>query len=222
METHLTYLGYRTASSGAPVGADGCGLCVFSKTLSAATPASPGPILVLDGAALVGAILSRRRGRNGVSDATVFLLAVSAISLLAAVFGEGSYEEIKHLYLFYVANLLLIALTAGSYVDLLRSRARRRPKDSNDRSSPHKPAEASAIGLDPEPPSEEPSVAANRIGSASTPRWRLAPLQGKGPLPQDPPAAAPAHRPRPGQGWLGCVGVPFSRLLRVVLRRRRW
>jgi hypothetical protein len=114
MQAHLAYLDYRTAASGAPVGADGCGLCFLSKGLSGTGPSSPAPVVLLDGVAVAAAILLRRRGRNGVSDAIVFLLVVSAVALLTAVFGEGSYEEIKHLYLFYVANLLLLAITAGA------------------------------------------------------------------------------------------------------------
>jgi hypothetical protein len=140
-QAHLNYLGYRTASSPAKAGADGCGLCLYSRTLADTTPASPFPLLLLYAAALIGAILLRRRqGANGLSDAVIFLLAVSALSLITAAFGEGRYEEVKHLYLFYVADIIILALAAGSYIELLRPRpatpsteaAQREPLDDTD------------------------------------------------------------------------------------------
>ena len=46
------------------------------------------------------------------------LCAISATALIAAVFGEGHYEETKHLYLFYTSNVLLLALSVGAVVNL--------------------------------------------------------------------------------------------------------
>jgi hypothetical protein len=58
------------------------------------------------------------------ADALVLLCAISATAVLTAVFGEGRYEEVKHLYLFYISNLLLLSIGFAVSVDLIQQRVR--------------------------------------------------------------------------------------------------
>lgn len=115
----LPYLGYRTQSSGARPWAGGCGSCAYSDLTGAASPAGVPLTICLYGAALLLAALARRGSLPGVADALICLCAISATALIVAVFGEGHYEETKHLYLFYTGNLLLLALSLGVTSDLV-------------------------------------------------------------------------------------------------------
>lgn len=107
----LNYLGYRTQAKGVPPRSDACEPCLYSQSTAEISGSGPWLTLGLYVAGLMTAYSARRRGIGGVADALVVLTAVSAVALAAAVFGEGTYEEVKHLYLFYVANLLLLTLT---------------------------------------------------------------------------------------------------------------
>ena len=94
--------------------------------------ASPGGVpltIALYGGALGLAVVARRRSLIGAADALVCLCAISATALLAAVFGEGHYEETKHLYLFYTTNLTVIGLGLAVSTELLSRR--RMPRLSN-------------------------------------------------------------------------------------------
>lgn len=110
-QADLPYLGYRTKSSGAPRWASGCGPCLYSDLTATASPSGVPLTIALYGAALILAVRARRRSLPGTADALVCLCAISAAALIAAVFGEGHYEETKHLYLFYTSNLLLLTLS---------------------------------------------------------------------------------------------------------------
>lgn len=122
-QADLPYLGYRTAASGAPPWAGACEPCVYSTVTGAASPGGAPLTIALYGGALLVAVPARRRLLTGAADALVCLCAISATALLAAVFGEGHYEEIKHLYLFYTTNLILLALSLAVSADLIRRRA---------------------------------------------------------------------------------------------------
>lgn len=109
----LPYLGYRTPSSGDRPWAGACEPCAYS-TATAAVSAGGVPLtLVVYSGALVLAAMARRRSLPGPADALLCLCAISAVALLAAVFGEGNYEEVKHLYLFYASNIILLAISCG-------------------------------------------------------------------------------------------------------------
>jgi hypothetical protein len=125
-QSRLAYLSYHTAASTSLAGSDGCGLCIFSESVSHLDGGFSAPVMVvaLYVSALIGAVLRRRQGREGVSDSIFFLVAVSFFSLLTAVFGEGTYEEVKHLYLFYLSNIFILALTTGLYVEFIRTKVR--------------------------------------------------------------------------------------------------
>lgn len=112
-QADLPYLGYRTKSSGAPRWASGCGPCLYSNLTAAGTPVGVPLTIALYCASLLLAARARRSSHPGTADALVFLCAISATALIAAVFGEGHYEETKHLYLFYSSNLLLLALAVA-------------------------------------------------------------------------------------------------------------
>ena len=119
-QAHLYYLGYRLGGPGVRPWSDACRPCLYSSATGAVSGAGPVVTVALWGAALGLAPLVRRRaGLGGVADAMVLLVAVAAAALVAAVFGEGSYEEVKHLYLFYVADGLLLGLVAAGAVALV-------------------------------------------------------------------------------------------------------
>ena len=118
-QAHLYYLGYQLSGPGVEPWSDACRPCLYSSVTGAVSGAGPLATVVLWGAALGLAPLVRRRaGLGGVADAMGLLVAVAAAALVAAVFGEGSYEEVKHLYLFYVADGLLLGLVAAGVVAL--------------------------------------------------------------------------------------------------------
>ena len=123
-QARLGYLGYRLPGPGVRPWSDACEPCLYSAATSAVSGAGPAVTAGLWIAALGLAPLVRRRaGLGGVADAMVLLVALAAAALVAAVFGEGSYEEVKHLYLFYVADLLLLGLTAAGVVALIGAAA---------------------------------------------------------------------------------------------------
>ena len=120
-QARLGYLGYRLYRPGLAPWSGACEPCLYSSATSAVSRAGPAVTGLLWAAALGLAPLIRRRAAlGGVADAMVLLVAVSATALVAAVFGEGSYEEVKHLYLFYVANLVLLGLVGAAAVALIR------------------------------------------------------------------------------------------------------
>jgi hypothetical protein len=82
--------------------------------------------MILFGAAAAVALALRKKRLVGVADVLLMMVAISAFELCAAAFGEGAYEEGKHLYLFYVTNLLLLAFTAAGSVHLVVT-SRREP-----------------------------------------------------------------------------------------------
>lgn len=113
-QTRLDYLGYHTADSHRPPFGDACEPCIYSGMTRHISGAGIWLTLMLYGLAVLVARAARRAAMPQVSDALLVLTGVSVVALCAAVFGEGSYEEIKHLYLFYVANLLVLAATAAT------------------------------------------------------------------------------------------------------------
>jgi hypothetical protein len=119
MKAHIYYLGYRQNDGRSPPISGPCGFCPISTLTQSLSSQGPVIVLGLYCASIATALALRRRGGRGHSDAMFLLLAVSAVSLLAAVFGEGLYEETKHLYLFYCSNALLGAFTIAACVQLL-------------------------------------------------------------------------------------------------------
>jgi hypothetical protein len=120
-QAHLPYLGYRTYAPGT-AWADACEPCAYSTAAATASGGGVPLTIALYGAALLLAALARRRSRAGIADALVWLCAISATALLTGVFGEGRYEEVKHLYLFYISNLLLLSLGFVASLDLIQQR----------------------------------------------------------------------------------------------------
>ena len=118
----LPYLGYRTASSGAPPWSGACEPCAYSTATATVSSAGIPLTAALYGGALFLARLARRRSLPGPADALTCLCAISAVALFAAVFGEGNYEEIKHLYLFYTTNIILLAISSAVASNLILTR----------------------------------------------------------------------------------------------------
>jgi hypothetical protein len=121
-QADLPYLGYRTASSGARPWSGACEPCLYSTATAAVSPSGIPLTIVLYGGALFLARLARRKSLPGPADALTCLCAISAMSLFAAVFGEGNYEEIKHLYLFYTTNIIMLAISSGVASNLILTR----------------------------------------------------------------------------------------------------
>lgn len=129
-QAKLSYLGYRTKASGAPQWASACEPCIYSSLTSDVSPVGVPLTAALYGLALIAARMARRWSMGGAADALTALSAISAVAVLCAVFGEGHYEEVKHLYLFYVTNLTLIALCSAVGLQVAIER-RRRPHRSH-------------------------------------------------------------------------------------------
>lgn len=111
-QSRLDYLGYHTANSRGPPYGDACEPCLYSAMTHEISGAGMWFTLGLYAVAAIVAGAARRAGMTQLSDVLFILLGVSVLALCAAVFGEGAYEEVKHLYLFYVANLLVVATVA--------------------------------------------------------------------------------------------------------------
>ena len=124
-QTRLDYLGYHTADSHRPPFGDACEPCVYSGATRHISGAGIWLTLVLYALAALVASAARRAAIAELSDVLLVLVGVSVVALCAAVFGEGAYEEIKHLYLFYVVNLFLLATTAATAARVLARPPRR-------------------------------------------------------------------------------------------------
>ena len=122
-QANLSYLGYRTRASGAPAFSGACEPCVYSSATADVSPAGPAVTIAVYVLGLGVAWQARRKRLGGLADVLCVLAAISAFSLVSAAFGEGAYEEIKHLYLFYIANLLIVAASAGAGAEMLQRRA---------------------------------------------------------------------------------------------------
>jgi hypothetical protein len=133
MKANIYYLGYKQNDGHTPGWSKPCGFCPLSTVTQSVSAQGPVIAALLYAAAIAVALAWRKRGGQGYSNAMIFLLVISAYSLFAAVFGEGLYEETKHLYLFYVSNALIGAFTVSGCAQLAISR--REPEKSRPSSS---------------------------------------------------------------------------------------